>query len=99
MIRLIVCTAELVCKTRQHQVTSLGHRQCRRDGLQIAHLTDEHDVRVLAQHVPKGFREAVRIRVDLPLVHQTLAMFVHELDGILDRDDMLVALAVDLVDH
>ena len=44
-------------------------------------------------------REAVRVGEDLALVDDAALVLVHELDRVLDRDDVLVALAVDLVDH
>src|ERR1700752_5183082 len=39
------------------------------------------------------------IRVNFPLVYQTLLVVVQELDRIFDGDHVLFALAVDLVEH
>ena len=44
-------------------------------------------------------REGVRVRVDFALIHQALLVVVEELDGVLDRDHVLFALGVDLVEH
>ena len=42
---------------RQHQVTRLGGGQRRGNGLVIAHLTHNDDVRILAQHVNARLKE------------------------------------------
>jgi len=47
----------------------------------------------------ESFREADRVDPDLALVDDAPLVAVHELDGILDREDVLGARAVDLVDH
>ncbi len=39
------------------------------------------------------------MRVDLALVDEALPVLVHELDRILDRDDVIAAVLVDVVDH
>ena len=44
-------------------------------------------------------REAVRVAVHLALVDQAALVLVDVLDRVLDREDVLVALGVDLVDH
>ena len=51
MMRLIDLIAVLVCKRREHQVARLGDGHRGLDRLEVAHLADQHDVRVLAQHV------------------------------------------------
>ena len=54
---------------------------------------------ILAQRVLERGREALRVRADLALVDDAVAMAVDELDRILHRDDVAAALGVDLVDH
>ena len=44
-------------------------------------------------------REALRVGAELALVDQAALVRVQELDRVLDRHDVLVARAVDLVDH
>jgi hypothetical protein len=56
-------------------------------------------VRVLAQRGPQRRVEAFGVVADLALVDQALLVLVHELDGVLDGDDVCRALAVDVVDH
>ena len=52
----------------EYKVTGLGSRDSGRNGLQIAHLTDENNVRVLPQSRPQTACEAVRVRADFALV-------------------------------
>ena len=46
-----------------------------------------------------ALREALRVAVHLALIDETALMLVHELDRVLDREDVVVPLLVDLVDH
>ena len=98
-MRLMVWAAELVCSVREGEVARLGDAQRGLDRLQVAHLADEHDVGVLAQGGPEGVGEGVGVGVQLALVHDALLVGVQVLDGVLDGDHVLVALAVDLVEH
>ena len=84
---------------REHQVTGLGGEQPRFNGLEVAHLADQNDVRILAQRAAQRLRERARVDRHLPLVDHRAVIAVKELDGILDRHDMCRALAVDMVDH
>ena len=62
MMRLMVCAAELVCSVANVRWPGLGDPQRRLDGLQVAHLADQHDVRVLAQRGSQRVRERLRCR-------------------------------------
>ena len=84
---------------REGQVAGLGDDQRRLDGLQVAHLADEHDVRVLAQDVLERLLEGAGVGADLALVDQAVLVRVQVLDRVLDGDDVLVPLGVDLVDR
>src|SRR5581483_2896324 len=68
------------------------------DRLHVAHLADEDDVRVLAQRSLQRVGEAQRIRPDLALVDDAALVPVHELDRVLDGEDVLRPVAVDLVE-
>jgi hypothetical protein len=83
----------------ERQVARLRDAQRRFHRLEVAHLADEHHVGVLAQRRAERVGEAARIVMHLALVHQAALVLVHELDRILDREDVLTALAVDLVEH
>src|SRR5262249_2458992 len=69
-----------------------------RDRLEVAHFSDEQDVRVLAERGAQALGERPCVGADLALVDDTLLMLVEELDRILDRHDVLGARPVDLVD-
>ena len=67
--------------------------------LEVAHFADEDDVGVFAQGCAQGGGEGARVAVDFALVDDALGRGVDEFDGVLDGDDVLVARAVDVVDH
>ena len=84
---------------REDEVAGLGRRQRGRDRLEVAHLADEDHVRVLAQRGAQRVGERRRVDADLALVDDAAPVPVQELDRILDREDVLGARAVDLVDQ
>jgi len=83
----------------EHEVAGLGRRERRRDRLEVAHLADQDDVRVLAERALERTVEAFGVGPDLALIDVALLVAVKELDRVLDGDDVLVAGLVDLVDH
>ena len=74
----------------EHEVAGLGRLDGDGDRLEIAQLADQDDVRVLAQRRAQRVLERVGVRVHLALVDQALLVLVHELDRILDRDDVIL---------
>ena len=54
---------------------------------------------VFAQRSTERVFEAFRVETNLALVHQALLILMHELDRVLDRDDVIRAVLVDEVDH
>jgi hypothetical protein len=84
---------------RQAEVARLGHGQRRLDRLEVPHLADQDDVRVLPQNVFESLLEVLGVRTHLALIHHTSLVLVQVLDRILDRHDVLVPIVVDLVDH
>jgi hypothetical protein len=84
---------------REDHVPRLRRFQRRVDGLQVAHLADHDDVRILAQGGVERVGEGGRIRADLALRDDALVVCEHEFDGVLDRDDLRLADLVDLFDH
>ena len=99
MMRLIVCAAELVCSVANVKWPGLGDAQRRLDRLEVAQLADEDDVGVFAEGGAQRLREALRVLMHFALVDQAALVLVHELDRVLDGEDVLVPLGVDLVDH
>ena len=83
----------------EHEVPRLGRLDGDRDGLQVTHFADEHDVRILAQGGPQSVLEGIGVRVDLALVNEALLVLVDEFDRVLDRDDVVGAIHVDMVDQ
>jgi hypothetical protein len=74
----------------EDQVAGLGGGESERDGLEVAHLADQDDVGILAQRAPQGVAERTGMHADLALVHETALRLVHELDRILDGEDVAV---------
>jgi hypothetical protein len=83
----------------EDEVAGLGRGERGADRLEVAHLADEDHVGVLAKRGAEGLAEADRVDADLALVHDAALVAVHELDRVLDREDVVGAVAVDLVDH
>ena len=86
-------------KRREDEVAGLGGGQGRRHRLEVAHLAYEDHVRVLAEGGLEPLGEGGRVGSELALVDDALLVAVQELDRVLDREDVLVALLVDPVDH
>jgi hypothetical protein len=57
----------------EHQVARFRGGQRQADGLEVTHLADQDDVRVLAQGAAQGLGKTERIPVHLALVDQALA--------------------------
>ena len=88
MMRSTVCGGVVGVQRGKHQVAGLGRGDGRGDGLQVAHLADQDDVRVLAQGGPQGVGETRGVGADLALVDDALLVLVEELDRVLDGDDV-----------
>ena len=67
--------------------------------LLVAHLADEDHVRVLAQDAAQALLEGADVHPDLALVDRGVLVWVQELDGVLERDDVPRPGGVDVVDH
>ena len=66
---------------------------------QVPELAHQHDVGVLAERGAQGRLERPGVRPHLALVHQAALVVVHELDWILDGDDVVVPVAVHVVEQ
>ena len=89
----------LSVQRREDEVAGLGGGQRGADRLEVAHLADEDHVGVLAERGAQGLGERRRVGADLALVDDAGAMPVEKLDRILDREDVLVPRAVDVVEQ
>ena len=74
-----------------------GHRDAH--GLEVAQLAHQDDVRILAQGRVQRGGEARAVHADLALADEAALALVHELDRILDREDVALHAAVDVIDH
>ena len=83
----------------EDEVAGLGRGQRRGDRLQVAHLADQDHVGVLPQGRLQPEGEVDRVGADLALVDDRALVGVEELDRVLDREDVVLALGVDHVDH
>ena len=98
--RSIVFAAVGVVIVRDDEMTGLARGERERDRLGVAELADHDDVGVLAQR--RLERASAKERACVPtsrwLIERALAR-VHELDGILDREDVTRRVAVEEVDE
>src|SRR3984885_10014940 len=83
----------------EYEVTRLGGGEREPDRFQIAHFADEDDIRVFAQRRAQRFGETQGVAMNLALVHQATLRLVHELDRILDRDDVVGAVVITVIHH
>ena len=83
----------------EDEMASLGRGQGGGDRLQVAHLADQDHVGILSQGGAQAEGEVGRVGADLALVDDRVFVLVQELDRILDREDVVLALVVDHVDH
>ena len=109
-LRLLVCREDvddtvdgrgrrIGVQRAKRQVTGFSDTQRRFDSFQIAHFADQHHVRIFTKGSAQGVAEAFRVGVQFALVDHAVLVHVHELDRVFDGQDVVVALAVDLVDH
>ena len=82
-----------------HQVAGFGGGQRQPNRFEVAQLADQHDVRVFAQSRAQSVGERKGMRADFALINHRLARLVHELNRILDRQNVPVQIVVDVVDH
>ena len=78
-------------------------RESRLDGdrrrLVVAHLSDENDVRVLTKGPLQRGGKSLGMKPHLPVVDNTALTSVDKFDGILNGDDMVLAVTVGLVNN
>ena len=77
----------------------LGCREGGLDRLEVAHLTDENHVRVLAKCSAQRIGEALGVHADFTLIDDRAPIANQEFDRILDRHDVAGSIRVDVIDH
>ena len=100
MTRLMVSVRVGGVQRRHDEVAGLGGGQGRLDRLVVTHLADEDDVGVLPHRGAQRGRRSRRCRARTSrwLIIDELVE-VQDLDRVLDRDDVDLAVVVDVVDH
>ncbi len=81
------------------QVAGLGELERGFHGLEVAHFTDQHDVRVFTQGGAQRHRERLRVGVQLALIDETGLVVVQIFDRVLDRQDVRGLGNIDPIDH
>ena len=69
------------------------------DGFQVTHFADEDDVRILSQRAAQGLGETWNVDADLTLIDRRRLVGMVVLDGVFQRDDVVVHVLVDVGDH
>lgn len=79
--------------------SGLGGGEGEGDGFEVAHFSDEDDFGVLAQRGSEAVGKGGGVGGDFPLGDDAFFVAVDEFDGLLDGDDVLVVVAIDVVDE
>src|SRR5690606_36716776 len=69
------------------------------DRLKVSHFANENDIGILTKCRSNSGPKRMRVRGDLALVHDAVLVIVKEFDRILDRQYVIVAIDIDLIDH
>ncbi len=69
------------------------------DRFQVSHFADEDDVGVHPECSPQSFRERRHVDTDFALIDCRLLVIVVVLDRVFQRDDVMINIVVDPVDH
>ena len=99
IMRPTVSAASIVCSVESTRWPGLGRLQRGLRRLGVAELADQDRVRVLAQRAPQRLAERLGVEPDLALVDDAAVVGMQDLDRVLDRDDVLLPVAVHVVDH
>ena len=83
----------------EYQVTGLGGSQGKANGIRVAHLPYQDDIRVLPQRRAQCRTETTGMAMHLALTDQGFFALVNELDGVFHRQDMTVLGIVSMVHH
>src|SRR5262249_37216306 len=86
-------------KGSEDQVTGAGSDQGQFDGFKVAQLTDQDDVRIFAQSSAQSRSKGFGMYARFPMIYQAVLAFVHELDGVLNCNDMVPSVFITVVHH
>src|SRR5262245_19092565 len=82
----------------EYEVARLGSHKCGVNRFKIAHFTDEDHIRVLTKRAAQSFAERLGDDFYFTLTDERLLVAMQKFDGIFDRNDVLSAIRVDVVD-
>ena len=82
-----------------HEDAHLGRRDGDAHGLMVAQFTDQNHIRILAQSRMQCACEACAVHADLALADEAALPLMHELNRILDREDVSLHAVIDVIDH
>jgi hypothetical protein len=91
------CAGSVECPENQVAGGRGGQRQF--DRFEIAHFTYEEDVRIFAQGAAQGRPEGTSMHPDFSVLNETILAAMHELNRVLDGDDVIVPLQVRVIHH
>ena len=91
--------AELVCRVPKTRWPVSAAEIGELHRFQVAHFADQDHVRVFAQGGAQGVREGLGVHAQFALVDDGHLVRVQVLNRVFNRDDMLGAVDVDVVDH
>src|SRR5262249_2341577 len=91
------------CRVRvqgtEGQVAGFRDTQRRLDCFQVAHFADQYHIWIFTKRSAQCIAEALRVGVQLALVDHAILVHVYEFDRIFNGQNVVMALAIDLVDH
>ena len=83
----------------EHEVTGFRCGDGRLESLEVAHLTDQDNIGVLAHHGLECCGEVFGVNGDFALVDDGLFVLMYEFDRVFNGDDMTLSLFIDGIDN
>ena len=83
----------------KYQVTRFGRSEGQANGLKIAHFPYQNNIGIFPQRGSQRFRKPQCVAVHLALINQAALTVMNKLNRILDRQDMILAAVVYVIDH
>ena len=84
---------------REYEVSGLRECDGSLDGLEVAHFTDDDDIRILTEDRLDTIWETIELLPELALMHERTLVLVHEFYRIFEHDDMSLVVRIDIVEH
>ena len=83
----------------EHQVTRFSGADRQLDRFQVSQFSYKDHVGVFTQGRSQGIGKTAGVFIELSLMHQALVAFVNEFDRIFDREDVLAAGVIDVIEQ